>query len=139
MNQQAKAVTPFPNAERNAYLALVTKVNGDGRYDVDAIVPRNKNIQIESYLAVLPGRMRRIARRVKAQNWVLIQPWEFTTVADKADLIHLYDDAEVQHLKYAGYMKFGDEDRDATTADATTATTAGITEEDGDKFDLDGI
>ena len=130
MNQQGKIMTPYPSAEQHMYLALVTKVNGDGRYNVDAIVPQGKNVTVETYLAVLPGRLRRIARSVKNESWVLIQLWDFCTTVQKADLIHLYSDFEVQNLRQAGFM-LKDQSYDTSTTIAE--------EDESHKVDIEAI
>ena len=139
MNQQTFKTTLFPDAGKKLYLALVTKVNGDGRYTVDAVVRDEQQYSIETYLAVLPGRLRRIARSIKGQCWVLVQPWDFTTTGNKADLVHLYDDSDVIALQRAGFMKFSSEEAVTDVASAVAAVVNNNHDEGDEELDISAI
>ena len=104
MQQHSRVQTPFPN--ETVHLGVVTKVCGDGRYTVDTIVPKGPTFEVETLMGILPGRLRRIARSIKQQSWVLVQPWDFVSEKTKADVVHLYADSEIQILRHAGYMRF---------------------------------
>ena len=90
---------PMVYAEEGQKYALVTKLLGNGRVYVSFI--KEKVGQIEA-LAIIRGTLRKKKQWVKSGNYILISERDYEK--DKVDVIHVYNDGEMNELKKKGLI-----------------------------------
>ena len=78
--------------EENESIGQVTRVKGNGRFDVRCIDGVTR-------LGILRGTMRKRVW-VNRLDLLLVEPWDFET--DKCSILHKYDDDEVKKLNRDG-------------------------------------
>ena len=72
---------PLPENQENEMFAIVDKVLGGSRMNVNCEDGKSR-------LARIPGRMRRRMGRIKMGDLLIISPWEIQD--EKADILHKY-------------------------------------------------
>ena len=90
---------PMIYAEEGQKYALVTKLLGNGRIYVSFI--RDKVGQVE-LLAIIRGSLRKKKQWVKVGNYILISERDYEK--EKVDVIHVYNDGEMNELKKKGLI-----------------------------------
>ena len=90
---------PMVYAEENQKYALVTKLLGNGRIYVTFI--RDKVGQVE-LLGIIRGSLRKKKQWVKVGNYILISERDYEQ--EKVDVIHVYNDGEMNELKKKGLI-----------------------------------
>lgn len=90
---------PMIYAEDDQKYALVTKLLGNGRVNVTFI--REKVGQIET-LAIIRGTLRKKKQWVKVGNYILISERDYEK--EKVDVIHVYNEGEMNELKKKGLI-----------------------------------
>ena len=88
-------------AEDGQYYALVNKLLGNGRVMVSYIDPKDG---LKEVLANIRGTLRRKKQWVNVNNYILIALRDFE---DKSDVIHVYNDSEMNILKRKGHIPDG--------------------------------
>ena len=88
-------------AEDGQYYALVNKLLGNGRVMVSYIDPKDG---LKEVLANIRGTLRRKKQWVNVNNYILIALRDFE---DKSDVIHVYNDSEMNMLKRKGHIPNG--------------------------------
>lgn len=88
-------------AEEGQYYALVNKLLGNGRVMVSYINPKDG---LKEVIANIRGTLRRKKQWVNVNNYILIALREFE---DKSDVIHVYNDSEMNELKRKGHIPDG--------------------------------
>ena len=85
--------------EKDQYYALVNKLLGNCRVTVSYVDPKKGVIEI---LSKMRKTLKRKKQWVKVGNYVLISLRDFED--GKADVIHVYNDQEMNDLKRKGYI-----------------------------------
>ena len=80
--------------EKSETIGQVTKVKGNGRFDVRCIDGVTRS-------GILRGTMRKRVW-VNRLDLLLVQPWDFET--DKCSILHKYNDDEYEKLKKGGHI-----------------------------------
>jgi len=85
--------------DKDQYYALVNKLLGNCRVTVSYVDPKKGVIEI---LSKMRKSLKKKRQWVKVGNYVLISLRDFQD--DKADVIHVYNDQEMNDLKKYGYI-----------------------------------
>ena len=80
--------------EENESIGQVTRVKGNGRFDVRCIDGVTRS-------GILRGTMRKRVW-VNRLDLLLVEPWDFET--DKCSILHKYNDDEYEKLKKGGHI-----------------------------------
>jgi len=80
---------PIPEKEVNEMYAIVNRVLGGSRMDVQSADGKSR-------LARIPGRMRRKMGRIKMGDLIIISPWDIQD--EKADIIYRYRKNQIRFL-----------------------------------------
>ena len=72
---------PIPDKDDNEMYAIVSKVLGGSRMDVQSADGKSR-------LARIPGRLRRRMGRIKMGDLLIISPWDIQD--EKADIVYRY-------------------------------------------------
>jgi len=94
---------PIPEKEDDSHIAIITKVYGDGRYLCQVV--NEDGLQSNEYPSNLSTGVRRKYGRgviITTGTYVLISVRDFQK--DKADILFLYRDLELQYLQNNNYI-----------------------------------
>jgi translation initiation factor 1A len=80
---------PVPEKEENEMFAIVNRVLGGSRMDVESADGKSR-------LARIPGRMRRRMGRIKMGDLLIITPWDIQD--EKADILYRYRRNQIRFL-----------------------------------------
>jgi translation initiation factor 1A len=80
---------PLPEKEGNEMFALVNRVLGGSRMDVQSADGKSR-------LARIPGRLRRRMGRIRMGDLVIISPWDIQD--EKADILYRYRRNQIRFL-----------------------------------------
>jgi translation initiation factor 1A len=81
---------PIPEKGENEMFAIVNKVLGGSRMDVQSADGKSR-------LARIPGRIRRRIGRIKMGDLLIITPWNIQD--EKADIIYRYRKNQIHFLR----------------------------------------
>ena len=82
--------------ESNETIGQVTKVKGNGRFDIRCIDGVERS-------GILRGTMRKRVW-VNRLDLLLVEPWAFETDNSKCSILHKYEDDEFEKLKNLGHI-----------------------------------
>jgi translation initiation factor 1A len=80
---------PIPEKNENEMFAIVNKILGGSRMDVQSADGKSR-------LARIPGRMRRKLGRIRMGDLIIISPWNIQD--NKADIIYKYKKNQIRFL-----------------------------------------
>jgi translation initiation factor 1A len=80
---------PIPDIENNEMYAIVSKVLGGSRMDVQSADGKSR-------LARIPGRLRRGMGRIRMGDLIIISPWDIQN--EKADIVYRYRKFQTRYL-----------------------------------------
>ncbi len=80
---------PIPEKNENEMFAIVNKVLGGSRMDVQSVDGKSR-------LARIPGRMRRRLGRIRMGDLIIISPWDIQD--EKADILYRYKKNQIRFL-----------------------------------------
>jgi translation initiation factor 1A len=80
---------PIPEKDENEMFAIVNRVLGGSRMDVQSADGKSR-------LARIPGRMRRRMGRIKMGDLLIISPWDVQD--EKADILYRYKRVQTRFL-----------------------------------------
>ena len=91
-----KVVKNLEIPESNETIGQVTKVKGNGRFDIRCIDGVERS-------GILRGTMRKRVW-VNRLDLLLVEPWTFETDNSKCSILHKYEDDEFEKLKNLGHI-----------------------------------
>ena len=91
-----KVVKNLEIPESNETIGQVTKVKGNGRFDIRCIDGVERS-------GILRGTMRKRVW-VNRLDLLLVEPWAFETDNSKCSILHKYEDDEFEKLKKLGHI-----------------------------------
>lgn len=91
-----KVVKNLEIPESNETIGQVTKVKGNGRFDIRCIDGVERS-------GILRGTMRKRVW-VNRLDLLLVEPWTFETDNGKCSILHKYEDDEFEKLKKLGHI-----------------------------------
>jgi translation initiation factor 1A len=88
---------PIPEKEDNEMFAVVNRVLGGSRMNVQSSDGKSR-------LARIPGRMRRRMGRIKMGDLIIISPWDIQD--EKADILYRYRRNQIRFLNRKNMLPF---------------------------------
>jgi translation initiation factor 1A len=88
---------PIPEKEDNEMFAVVNRVLGGSRMNVQSSDGKSR-------LARIPGRMRRRMGRIKMGDLIIISPWDIQD--EKADILYRYRKNQIRFLNRKNMLPF---------------------------------
>lgn len=146
-----KVVKNLEIPESNETIGQVTKVKGNGRFDIRCIDGVERS-------GILRGTMRKRVW-VNRLDLLLVEPWTFETDNGKCSILHKYEDDEFEKLKKLGhipnkfklendeldinddedYFSYNISDSDTEMEENSTVSDENIDEKVSDIIDIDDI
>ena len=88
---------PIPEKEDNEMFAIVSRVFGGSRMNVQSADGKSR-------LARIPGKMKRRMGRIKMGDLIIISPWDIQN--EKADILYRYRKNQIRFLNKKDMLPF---------------------------------